>query len=133
MSSREQFEAWAKAEGLINDPLGIRWVNEEFLNACWKAWQASRQAIEIALPVLEQQESTTDTYRQIENDGWIEWPSDRMFSPVRGSTHVDIAYADGTRRFDVAACRVVWEGSKTPKPQDLVIAYRVIENDGREG
>ena len=26
------------------------------------------QALEIALPVLEQQESTTDTYRQIEND-----------------------------------------------------------------
>jgi len=33
------------------------------------------QALEIALPVLEQQESKTDTYRQIENDGgqkcWI--------------------------------------------------------------
>lgn len=27
------------------------------------------QALEIALPVLEQQESTTDTCRQIENDG----------------------------------------------------------------
>ena len=27
------------------------------------------QALEIALPALEQQESTTDTYRQIENDG----------------------------------------------------------------
>jgi hypothetical protein len=27
------------------------------------------QALEIALPVLEQQESSTDTYQQIENDG----------------------------------------------------------------
>lgn len=47
---REQFESWAKAEGLINEPLGIRWVNEEFLNACWEAWQSSRDAIEISMP-----------------------------------------------------------------------------------
>lgn len=87
--------------------------------------ELSLQAYEIALPILEKQEKG--------DDGWIEWPSDRMFAPVRGSTHVDIAYADGTKRFDVVACRVVWEGAKTPRPQDLVIAYRVIENDGREG
>lgn len=47
---REKFELWAKAEGLINESFGIRSVNEEFLNACWKAWQASRAAIEISMP-----------------------------------------------------------------------------------
>jgi len=45
MSEREQFEAWAKQVGLINDSFGIRSINEQFLNACWEAWQASREAL----------------------------------------------------------------------------------------
>ncbi|WP_277977406.1 hypothetical protein [Pantoea endophytica] len=128
MSSREQFEAWAKAEGLINDPLGIRWVNEEFLNACWKAWQASRQTIEIALPVLEQQESTTDTHWQIENDGWIEWKGGKQ--PVSNSTLVEVKlHRDGYQGEDNA---MTWDWTWRDGV-DPIIAYRVIENDGREG
>jgi hypothetical protein len=129
MSSREQFEAWAKAEGLINDPLGIRWVNEEFLNACWKAWQASRQAIEIALPVLEQQESTTDTHWQIENDGWIEWHGDcgPYHKPVDGC--VEVKFKGGGKNRGSSS---IWSWKHNDCDSDI-IAYRQIENDGREG
>lgn len=108
---REQFEEWGKSQRCELD----KWVRGdkagEYKNPVvaklWQAWQASRQALEIALPILEQQENrhkwdaegercvkcgdkdwfagsvcegklskpqpTTDTYRQIENDDWIEW------------------------------------------------------------
>jgi hypothetical protein len=49
-TSRQQFEALAKSEGLICDSFGIRSVNEQFLNACWKFWQAGRASIEIIPP-----------------------------------------------------------------------------------
>lgn len=43
--SREQFEAWAKKQGLISESFGIRSVNEQFVNSCWEAWKESRAAM----------------------------------------------------------------------------------------
>ena len=43
--SREQFEAWAKKQGLMSESFGIRSVNEQFVNSCWEAWQESRAAM----------------------------------------------------------------------------------------
>lgn len=49
MTSREQFEAWATNAGFI-----VTTKNDGYLypatNSAWKAWQASRAAIEIELP-----------------------------------------------------------------------------------
>lgn len=85
------------------------------------------QAYEKALPILEQQESTTDTYRQIVNDGWIEWQPGMMPNSVRG-LHVQVRYASGDTDTDTSNSFNWGYGLG-----DLVIAYRVIENDGREG
>ncbi|HFX6855993.1 TPA: DUF551 domain-containing protein [Klebsiella pneumoniae] len=49
--SREQFEAWAKKQGLMSESFGIRSVNEQFVNSCWEAWQESRAAMLQAEPV----------------------------------------------------------------------------------
>lgn len=85
------------------------------------------QAMEIALPVLEQQESPTDTYRQIENDDWIEWEAGYMPESVRGD-RVQVRYASGETETDYSGVFNWGYGAG-----DLVIAYRVIENDEREG
>lgn len=49
MTSREKFEAWATNAGFI-----VTTKNDGYLypatNSAWKAWQASRAAIEIELP-----------------------------------------------------------------------------------
>lgn len=88
--------------------------------------QCQLQALEIALPILEQQESTTDTYRQIENDGWVEWGGG---SGKPTDVVVDVRYRDGIT--DVGWAYIFnWEHRKAA---DDIIAYRAIENDGREG
>lgn len=124
------------------------------------AWN---KALEIALPALERQEKderkpnhaqccaeaggdvsicdcvnkdwvylaphqpTTDTYRQIENDGWIEWGGGAE-APVAGP--VEVRYRNGRESNSFDAGDYSWVsglGGLT------IIAYRVIENDGREG
>lgn len=58
---REQFEEWMTslpgfelADVERRDDGKYSYSETEW---CWKSWQASREALEIALPVLEQQES----------------------------------------------------------------------------
>lgn len=85
------------------------------------------QALEIALPVLEQQESPTDTYRQIEDDEWIEWGGG-LVAPVTGL--VEVRYRNGTEHEACKASSYSWVNSLGGL---TIIAYRVIENDGREG
>ncbi|MEA5104712.1 DUF3850 domain-containing protein [Pantoea sp. S18] len=70
---------------------------------------------------------TTDTYRQIENDGWIEWKAGHMPESVRGE-RVQVRYAGGETETDSSGFLNWGYGAG-----QLVIAYRVIENDGREG
>lgn len=87
------------------------------------------QALEIALPVLEQQESSTDTSRQIENDGWIEWSGDCDPSDQPAMGIVRVKFRDGSEGED-SASKYYW---KKADCNSDIIAYRVIENDGREG
>ena len=59
MSSREQFEAWCInqcAYDLAYSDATKQSYRSMKTKAAWKVWQASRHSLEIALPVLEQQE-----------------------------------------------------------------------------
>lgn len=99
-------------------------------------------ALEIALPVLEQQEkgemdfirmqellknNQTDTYRQIENDAWIEWGGGEC--PVDKNAKVEFKSPGGSAGLQRAKY-LNWFHNGAG---DDIIAYRVIENDGREG
>lgn len=59
------------------------------------------------------------------NDGWIDWPDNRMFAPVHSSTLVDVMYGDGEKAHGVSAGNVVWENGKMPDEHQEVIAYRL--------
>lgn len=78
------------------------------------------EALEIALPVLEQQEKG--------DDGWIEWGGGRP--PVKPDVMVCVRYRKGKEKEPDTAGHYYW--NHTNSPVDIV-AYRVIENDGREG
>lgn len=71
---------------------------------------------------------TTGTYRQIENDGWIEWDGGVM--PVHEDTLLEVRFSDGGE--DGPAPAYSWHWNHMGHSRD-VFAYRVIENDGREG
>lgn len=70
----------------------------------------------------------TDTYRQIENDGWIEWSGGSR--PVTLWQNLEVRLRSGNFRSGQTAAYWVWQ--HTGGINDI-IAYRVIENDGREG
>lgn len=123
---REQFEEWfADHSGQT-----VEWVKNQRasdthykigpeIQTYWLTWQASRESLEIALPILEQQEKG--------NDGWIEWKGG-LVAPVTG--RVDVRYRNGKEEIGHKAGDFSWRkelGGVT------IIAYRVIENDGREG
>lgn len=72
-------------------------------------------------------ESKTDTYRQIENDGWIEWKGG--LCPVEGDLWIEIRLRSGLLIGPRQPYCWVWEHGVM---SDDIIAYRVIENDGRE-
>lgn len=125
------------------------------------------QALEIALPVLEQQEKllslmppsycikcdntgqmdsggtqpwgdaimvTCDcqakpsTTPQIDNDVWIEWNGGKQ--PIANDRELAIKFRDGTVMTETHSDCWVWSHGGD---DDDIIAYRVIENDGREG
>lgn len=79
------------------------------------------------LPASPQQPQT-DTYRQIENDGWIEWGGGSR--PVDSDALVEVKF----RAVDCMLALDAWEfnWNHYGNASDI-IAYRVIENDGREG
>jgi len=126
---REQFEYWAKSfsqePDLTRANGGANYANSE-IDVAWLAWKASRQAIEIALPVLEQQEAPTDTYQQIENDGWIEWGGGNC--PVPRDLKVEVRARNDQR--SIWDKPHLWDWSHTDNGSDI-IAYRVIDNDGK--
>lgn len=73
----------------------------------------------------------TDTYRQIENDGWIEWGGGEC--PVEQHTGVEVKHrSEKWQPRKAPACEVDWQ-HRGWCPDTDIIAYRVIENDGREG
>jgi len=89
------------------------------------------QAYQIALPVLEQQEHPTDTYRQIENNGWLHWNGEMALPPVKSHVLVEVKRRNGGL-IQRQAQEFAWRNSPVKSGTDI-IAYRVIENDGREG
>ncbi|WP_048781761.1 hypothetical protein [Pantoea vagans] len=73
------------------------------------------------------QRPSTDTYRQIENDGWTDWVGGDC--PVGISDIVECKKKSGDISKNVAVL-LAWEHLGYSGD---IIAYRVIENDGREG
>jgi len=196
-ASRKEFEQWFKTKfSHAEEHLSEGKYGSDCVQTAWLSWQGSRQALEIALPVLEQQESkdvfivvrkpghlpyikrpvgdiadylmqiyqhnpsvscdvvtyrfpgalgqwvqdgkellaelevphpTTDTYRQIENDDWIEWGGGKC--PVPDNTKVQVKFWDGYAPVVDEPQGLRW--SMIEEMSDI-IAYRVIENDGRE-
>jgi len=79
------------------------------------------QALEIALPVLEQQEKG--------DDGWIDWKGGDI--PVDRGAQVELRWSS-VMTDKGRASSFSWE-NRTAQGVESIIAYRVIENDGREG
>lgn len=75
-------------------------------------------ALEIALPVLEQQESGAD--------GWIEWRGGSR--PVKPSVIVKVRWSDGD--IDSGPCRHFFWGKNCGNP---IVAYRVVEQERERG
>lgn len=94
-----------KAKALIQDLSGLRTIREEWF----------RQALEIALPILEQQER---------GDGdWIEWGGGASGScPVAYATLVEVKSRNGHVAED---CAEAFEWCHEADGDDI-IAYRII-------
>lgn len=107
-----------KCMSVIN---GLKWIAAEGPGMSIRD-EYDIQAYEIALPILEQQER---------GEGWIEWKGGDC--PVSSETEVEVRMRDGyvgiapadTFRWKLAV--------RDQFPAADIIAYRVIENDGREG
>lgn len=120
---REQFEEWMTslpgfelADVERRDDGKYSYSETEW---CWKSWQASREALEIALPVLEQQEKS--------NDCWIHWSGGKC--PVDGFVKVEYRLRDGDTSNDRASC-LAWEHDGECYD---IIAYRVVEQERERG
>lgn len=79
------------------------------------------------LSMLDDIKPKTDTYRQIENDAWIVWRGGSC--PVGRMDFVEVRFSNKTQGSGMAHW---WVWNHTGEDDDI-IAYRVIENDGREG
>jgi len=84
------------------------------------------QALEIALPVLEQQEKQAE--QQVDTDGWIEWKGGEC--PVADGlavTEVKFRSGDVVKAF----ADTWWWGHSGD--EDDIIAYRVVEQERERG
>ncbi|MDU5476219.1 hypothetical protein [Pantoea sp.] len=125
MSSREQFEEWWQDKFHNGNPPRGGWnlyregddYSDEELDGQWAAWKASRQALEIALPVLEQQEKG--------DYGWIEWGGGEC--PVPELTKIQYRTRLGNEYTDISRdLRWSIEGLGGD-----IIAYRVVQERER--
>jgi len=102
---REQFEEWLKSTGQ-NPPYATK-------RGYWEIWKASREALEIALPILEQQERGEGE--------WVEWAGGEQ--PVNGDVMVETKWSDGAvTRGDARN----WRWKRTLLSDINLIAYRII-------
>lgn len=112
---REQFEAWASNDGTF--PRAIEKRDGEYIllatQSQWTTWQASRVALEIATPILEQQER---------GEGWIEWGGIDG-CPVGD----DVSFVEVERRVGITEKIIPGDYSwlHYGSPYDI-IAYRII-------
>lgn len=116
---REQFEDWMTSlPGFELADVERRYDGKYSYSEtewCWKSWQASRQALEIALPILEQQERG--------EGGWIEWRGGASGScPVSYATLVEVKSRNGHVAED---CAEAFEWCHEADDDDI-IAYRII-------
>lgn len=81
----------------------------------------------IAYRLMKAAQPTTDIYRQIENDGWIEWGGGEC--PVNPMAIVEVKFTLTPQGEGIAN----WWDWHHGEGKNNIIAYRVIENDGREG
>lgn len=111
---REQFEKWLDKNSYNKnrDQMGL--YQASFCQIAWIGWQASWQALEIALPVLEQQES----------GGWIEWRGEVALPPVSNNEMVEVRMLGGNHMRGPAKT-MRWRNF-SPSSGDI-IAYRVLE------
>lgn len=124
---REQFEEWfAEYAGQT-----IEWVKGQRasdtlyktgpeINGYWFAWQASREALEIALPVLEQQERG--------EPAWIEW-SGKGKPAEANPKMIEVKFRDGDTATEIAS---LWRWPHHKNDSDI-IAYRVVEQERERG
>ena len=92
---------------------------DEGIDGQYDAWKASRQALEIALPVLEQQEK--------DNYGWIKWGGGE--NPAEGKL-VQVEFRDGF--IDDAQYSGNYRWYHEPNNCDI-IAYRVVQQERERG
>ncbi|MCX3307987.1 hypothetical protein ORN12_03040 [Pantoea vagans] len=87
--------------------LGVSMAEESYL-----------EALEIALPILEQQE-------RVEGEGeWIEWGGGKQ--PVPSSTHVEVKFRNGATNREESAGGWGWECTPDDPRFYDIIAYRII-------
>lgn len=111
----------------VRDSLTLNLHQEAIINcAIDRLNELNKRIQDLSRSVLEPQ-PPTDTYRQIENDGWIQWGGGAR--PVRYHIGVNVRFRDG-EELEIFAGHKLWTHSGEG---DDIIAYRVIEDDGREG
>jgi hypothetical protein len=116
---REQFEEW------FADHAGqtVAWVKSQRasdthykigpeIQRYWLTWQASRETLEIALPILEQQERG-------EGD-WIEWTGGKR--PVISDKQVEVKFRGGEGCIALSG-ELDWRDTESCGD---IIAYRII-------
>lgn len=77
MTSREQFEAWLRAQPHVLN-VGVEQGGTYTLHedrVAWEAWQASREAVEVQLPSLKQIDSGE---RYVWSDGVFNFKEDAI-------------------------------------------------------
>ncbi len=65
------------------------------------------------------------------NDGWIEWGGGEQ--PVPSSTLVEVKFRGAGTNRNYSAGDWSWDWTPDDTGDYEIVAYRVIENDGREG
>lgn len=124
-------------QGVIGKP--VAWLNDAYLARGVVDGEAGEDdAGPGYIPVYRHPQNATpqpqsDTYRQIENDGWVEWSGGEC--PVKDGAIVDVRLRSGQAKFFCASEALIWtNGNSVRDEMDCdIIAYRVIDNDGREG
>lgn len=82
----------------------------------WRTWQVAwNKALEISLPILEQQEL---------GDGWIEWGGGKC--PVPASTPIEVKFRNGVTNREDTADGWGWEYAPDYPRFGDIIAYRII-------
>lgn len=113
---REQFEEWLDKNSYSKqrDQMGL--YEASFCQIAWIGWQASWQALEIALPALERQEKGEPV--------WIYWSGEVALPPVTNDVMVEVRMRSGNC-MRAPAKTMRWRNF-SPSSGDI-IAYRVLE------